>query len=133
MGIGRTLAGDERQDFFGIELYGFAGDEILGREDHRFFGKLDFVLGIHEDLQDPLGNIPHIGSTFLHIRVVHGGEHGGKLGSGFRHGVFHIHAFFLDNADDRVGKIQILEHHLVDVENHGAGLPTVGRALSYSS
>lgn len=75
-----------------------------------------------EDGQDSLGDILYVRSSLLHVRVVHGREHHGKVVAGGGHRVLRVDLLGLNHIVDGIQVIQIIQHHLMDLKDSGAGL-----------
>ena len=62
------------------------------------------------------GMIADIGGAGLHIGVVHGGEHLGKLGGHVGDDGLRVAELFLDAVFDGLFVVEVLAHHLVGLE-----------------
>ena len=82
---GRTLPGDESQNPLSGELNGFAGSQVLCNQQELALRQTEAV-GAAENIRNPLGNVPDVCGSCLHVGVIQTGEHLGNplaaLGSG---------------------------------------------------
>ena len=114
-GAGAAL-GDEAEDLGLVQLHGLAGGKIVGGEDD---GHLGVDAALHHAQKDPdntAGDVLDVGGSCLHVAVVHGGEHLGKLGAHVGDDGLGIAAFFLDPGLNGFLVVQVLAHHLVGLE-----------------
>ena len=120
MGIGAAPAGDKAQDQGFVQLEGFTGRQVIGADDGRLgkkFRPTPSALG--QGIFQLAADGPYIGAPGLHVFIVHGFQHGGKLAACFPDSSFRRHVLFLDQSLDGVTKIRILDHHLMDFKNAG--------------
>ena len=118
MRIRRTLLGHNRQKLALVKLNRLTGGKILCHDDHRLRHCLRAYLRPVQDGDQTVGNIMNIRCTSPHIVVVHTEEHGCHLLAGHKYRILCIHPVIFDDAGDGLIVIQIVQKHLVNVENH---------------
>ena len=119
MRIGRTLSRHKGQYLCFIQIDGFAGGQVICQNNDSFgaFQALFSLSGEFSD--DPFGDIQHIDRPCLHVFVIHLGKGAGKKLRRYKNGVFRRQFFFFDQTLDAFEVVQILQHHLMDLENLG--------------
>ena len=65
----------------------------------------------------------------LHVGIVHGGEHLGKLLGGVGDGGLGVHLLVGDAVLDGFLVVQVLGHHLVGLKQHGGFVASLGAGL----
>ena len=119
MAGGGTEAGDEAQDLGLVQLDGLGGSQIVRSQQNGNIG-IDAALNdTAEDAQNAGADVLNVGSTTLHISIVHGGEHIGKLSGDLVNGILSVVAV-VDHALDGLFVVQILSHHLVSLEQESS-------------
>ena len=129
MGVGRAALGHERENLVFVELDRLARREVVRRDDHRP-GRVDpRALHAAEHVHQPLGHVLDVRRAPLHIGVVHRGKHLREVIRRHADGVFRVHPLGGDDVGDRIAVVKVLEHHLVDLEDHRVGLPHLDERL----
>ena len=91
--------------------------EVVRRHDARHIGYDAAFALADQDADNTRRNIANIRRTRLHIAVIHRREHLRELCTRVADGGFGVHAVVLDHALDALNKIQVLQHHLVRLED----------------
>ena len=119
------MHGDEGQYFLFIQLYRLAWNQVIRSDDRRLIHLhcIGAVIGQH--LKKPFGYILYIGCPSLHICIIHSLEHGCKVICRGANSIFGIHFLGGNDIYDRLYIVQVLQHHLMDLEYHGIGFAHV--------
>ena len=114
-----TAGGDKAQDLGLVELYGLAGSQIVSGEDHGHIGVDAALYDAGEYADDAGGNVLHVSGAGLHVAVVHGGEHRGKLRGHIGDHSLGVLVGVLDQLLNGLFIVQVLRHELVGLKEHG--------------
>ena len=129
VGVGGAAGGDEAQHLAPVQPGGLTGHQVVSGDDAGGVPAQGLVLLAGEQADYPPGHVQHIGGTLLHIRIVHLGEHLGELFAGLLHRVLRVDVLVPDHAGDGFAIVQVLQHHLVDLEQKGLLLAQLGAGL----
>ena len=101
----------------------FAGGQVIGVDDGRPGQQAGPILATGQQFVQLAADIPHVRSPSLHIFVVHGFQHGRKLGRGFPGGCFGSQMVLDHQGFAGIVQVRILEHQLVHFKNGGFFFP----------
>ena len=82
-----------------------------------------------QDAEDALADVLDVGGAGLHVGIVHGGEHLGKLLGGVGDGGLGVHLLVGDAVLDGFLVVQVFGHHLVGLKQHGGFVAGLGAGL----
>ena len=119
MAVAGAALGHEAQNLGLVQLQGLGGGQIVRRQDHRLLGIDAALHNAHEVIEKPLGHILNVRGSCLHVRIVHGGKHGGKLLARHHHGVLRVALLFLHGAGDGIHIILVLDEHSMGFKQDG--------------
>ena len=126
VGVGGAPGRDEAQHLAPVQPGGLAGRQVVGGDDAGHVAPQRLILLAGEQADHPPGHVQHVGRPLLHIVVVHLGEHIGELGGGLVHRVLRVDVLVPNDPGDGVPVVQVLQHHLVNLEQEGFLLPQLG-------
>ena len=125
MRIGRAVLCCKAKHFALIKLHSLTRGQIISRNDTRLCHLLKPRISSAEDIEHTLRDIFYIGSTPLHVGIIHSSKHLGKIIRSGCNCILSIYFLSTDDILDRLKIIQILEHHLMDLKDHGIGLSDI--------
>ena len=125
--VGGALAGHKGQNLVFGQLYRLRRCQVLGQQNA---GNVHGHGGgeAAEDLHHPAGHVPNVGGTGFHVLIVHGGKHLREFLAGLLDGVGGAVAA-VNAALDGFHIVQIVQHHDLNVQNHGVFLTQTGSGL----
>ena len=129
MRVRRAARRDKAEDKRLIQLYGLARRKVVRCHDARHVGHDAALALAGQNADHARRNIPNIRRTRLHVAVVHRGEHLRELRAGVADGGLRIQAVVFDEPLNALDKIQIVQHHLVGLEQHGRILACLSERL----
>ena len=119
MGIGRSALRYKTQNFGFVQLDGLGRCQIISCQNNRFLRVNAAFHNPHQIIQNPLGDIPDVCSTGLHIGIIHGSEHSCKLLSGHLNSIFRITALFLQTGENTFHIVFVFYEHGMSVKEDG--------------
>ena len=112
-----------------VKLYRLAWREVVRRDNDRLIRCHRTHLRVRQQADHPFGDIAHVSRTLLHVGIVHRGKHLREVVGRGADGIFSIDLLGLDDVLNRFTIILIVEHHLMDVKDHGVGLADLHHRL----
>lgn len=129
MRVRRAARRDKAEDKRLIQLYGLARRKVVRRHDARHIGHNAALALTGQNADHARRNIPNIRRTRLHVAVVHRGKHLRELRTGVADGGLRIQTVVFDESLNTLDEIQIIQHHLVGLEQHGCVLTCLSERL----
>ena len=127
--VRRAARRDKAEDKRLVQLHGLARRKVVRCHDARHVGHNAALALTGQNADHPRRNIPNIRRTRLHVAVVHRGEHLCELRTGVADGSLRIQTVVFDEPLNALDEIQIVQHHLVGLEQHGCVLACLSERL----
>ena len=120
---------DKAEDKRLVQLHGLARRKVVRCHDARHIGYDAAFALAGQNADHARRNIPNIRRTRLHVAVVHRGEHLCELRTGVADGSLRIQTVVFDEPLNALDEIQIVQHHLMGLEQHGCVLARLSECL----